>query len=62
MSLEDQASDREFMDRELALQQRKPTRPVPCGQCYNCGEMLSGVQRWCDGECLSDWQFREGAR
>ena len=56
MSFEDQASDYEFMDRELALQQRKPAGPVPCGQCYNCGKMLSGAQRWCDGECRDDWE------
>ena len=56
MSFEDQASDREFMDRELALQQRKPTGPVPCGQCYFCGEMLQGTLRWCDEFCRDDWE------
>lgn len=60
MSFEDQASDYEFMDRELALKQRKPTGPVPCGQCYNCGEMLSGTQRWCDRECRDDWERDHG--
>lgn len=29
------------------------------GFCHNCGEPLSGTDRWCDSACLLDWQKRQ---
>ena len=55
---DDQATEREELDRAIALQQRKPGGPVPCGQCYNCGEVVTGDRRWCDQECREDWEAR----
>lgn len=30
------------------------------GQCYNCLDYIDG--RFCDADCLSDWERREAAR
>ena len=55
-TLDDQASDREQLDRDLA--QRKPAGPAATGYCLNCGEPVDG--RWCNPECREDWSKREG--
>lgn len=59
MTVDDQASQHEELFRNAALTQRKPEGPPPCGQCYNCGEVLSGNLRFCDAECREDWERRE---
>lgn len=59
MDVFDQATAREERDREMALMQRMPEGPEATGLCLNCGEPLGGGARWCDGECLRDWQARE---
>lgn len=58
MTLDDQATDREMLDRELALQQRKPVGPPAIGQCHNCGTALEGALRFCDADCREDWEKR----
>jgi hypothetical protein len=63
----DQASDREQLDRDLALKVRLPTL-TPCGACHNCGEPLAHGLLFCrpepgiDGSCRDDWEQREAAR
>lgn len=32
---------------------------VASGECLNCGEPLTGNQRWCDADCRDDYQKRE---
>lgn len=59
MTLDDQASNREIFDRELALKRRKPEGPPPCGFCHNCNEPLDEGLRFCDGNCREDWEYRE---
>jgi len=59
MTLDDQASDRELLDRELALKRRKPAGPPPCGFCHNCNDPLPPNLRFCDGNCREDWEYRE---
>ena len=39
-----------------ALTFRKPSGPLPIGECHNCGEPLTGDQRWCDKACCDDWE------
>lgn len=61
MDIYDQATEREEQDRALASQQRRPEGPEATGLCHNCGEPLGGGARWCDAECLRDWQARQRA-
>lgn len=28
------------------------------GYCLNCGEPMQGVARWCNSDCLNDYQKR----
>lgn len=58
MTDDDMATLREEQDREVALSQRRPEGPAPSGFCLNCGEPLAHPLRWCDGECLTDWEAR----
>jgi hypothetical protein len=57
-TIDDQATEREEQARDIALRQRRPEGPQACGQCYNCGEVVSGDRRWCDSECRMDWEMR----
>lgn len=56
MSLDDDATAREEMDRELALQIRKPELPH-IGICYNCQEELQAGCYY-DADCRNDHQRR----
>jgi len=54
----DQASDREMLDREIAVSQARKlkTHIEPTGHCLECGEPVSDGKRWCDNFCRDDWQ------
>mgnify|MGYP003526552248 FL=1 len=52
----DEAQEREEELRAKALAVRRPTGPVPCGFCYNCGEAVVLGHRWCDTDCAEDWK------
>ena len=56
----DDASDREALDRALALAVRKPV-PDRTGRCLNCDEEIPGAC-FCDAECQRDYEAREAAR
>lgn len=56
MTIDDDATAREELDRELCLKRRLPTLPA-VGACYNCGEDCSGV--FCDADCRDDYEKRE---
>lgn len=45
----------------VALSKRHATLPA-CGACYFCAEPVSDGKRFCDADCLSDWERAEGAR
>lgn len=32
------------------------------GYCHNCGEVVDGLARWCDGDCRDDWKRRQSRR
>ncbi|AUN95420.1 hypothetical protein C0099_11065 [Pseudazoarcus pumilus] len=57
----DRATEREELDRELALRAARAARdvpPLPCGTCHNCGERLPPGLPFCDADCRDDWQLR----
>lgn len=58
--LVDDASDREALDRNLALAVRKPV-PLHDGRCLNCGEEIPGAC-YCDADCKLDHEAREAAQ
>lgn len=54
----DQATAREEQDRELALQSmRYSAKPLPQGECNNCGASCVGA--FCDADCREDFETRE---
>lgn len=53
----DRTADRAEFDHIANLSKsRKPEGPKPTGYCLNCGETLQPGQRWCDADCLEDWE------
>lgn len=66
----DQASDREQLDRDLAIAAAKHSAPeLPaCGECYNCTASLPPGVRYCDKDCRDDHakttsaEIRRGSR
>jgi hypothetical protein len=57
----DMASDREQLDRDLALKVRLPTLKA-CGACYSCNTPLHAGLLFCDKDCAADWERVEAAR
>lgn len=58
----DQATQREELEREIALQQvRYSARNGPSyiGECLNCQVVTNDGARWCTPECRDDWQHRQ---
>lgn len=58
----DRATEREEMDRDLALQVRKPEGPRATGFCLECGEPVEECRRWCGPACRDSWQRRRRPR
>ena len=57
----DQAQDRIEGSIATALAMIKTTPEAEAtGFCLNCGEKLTGKQRWCDVSCRNDWVARKG--
>lgn len=56
MSIDDDASAIEEMQRDVALKFRKPELPLT-GFCWNCNEQTKGV--FCCPECRNDYEQRE---
>jgi hypothetical protein len=44
-----------------ALARRNATLPA-VGTCYSCAEPVDGARRFCDRECLEDWERMETGR
>lgn len=44
-----------------ALRRRNATLP-PVGQCYSCAEPVDAGRRFCDSDCMADWERAERAR
>lgn len=47
----------ELRIREIAEQAKRSEVPAT-GRCHNCDEHLDGSLRWCDPDCLEDWEKR----
>ena len=59
----DRASDREQLDRDLAIKSAResaPEAPVT-GDCLWCNAELTGGRRWCDAWCREDWNMVQEA-
>jgi hypothetical protein len=57
----DQANEAAEIFRRSALSQRAPAGPAPTGHCLNCDARLAPKLRWCDKNCLTDWERAERA-
>lgn len=57
----DVASMQEEAYLAAALNRRHASLPA-IGQCYSCGESVSGRLRFCDTDCRDDWEKDEAAR
>lgn len=44
-----------------ALSRRHATLPA-VGTCYSCAELVDAGRRFCDADCLADWERVEAAR
>ena len=55
----DQATEREELDRQIALQHRNPTLPN-IGRCYFCNEEITGL--FCSNECRNDYEKVQAAK
>ena len=44
-----------------ALRRRHATLPA-VGTCYSCAEKVEGTRRFCDADCLADWERVEKFR
>lgn len=62
----DQASEREQVDRDLAiaatLNRIKSNQLQAIGECHNCGERLPPPKLFCDADCSADHELRMRAR
>lgn len=59
----DLASEREELDRDLALKaahKHAPALPAT-GHCHNCEAMLPEGLRFCDCDCRNDYDARQRA-
>ena len=45
--------------KEKQEAEARQNRMPPICRCYNCNAPLEGDLRWCDQDCLDDWQYRE---
>ena len=59
----DQASDREHLDRDLAIAAARTANPAAnaTGHCLWCNAALGHGMRWCDSECREDWDLAQEA-
>ena len=55
----DRATEREEMDREIALRARKPEGPEATGRCLWCGDETTQGRRWCSAQCRDEWEYHQ---
>ena len=59
MDICDQADAQNEIAIAAALAKRQPEAPKPTGRCLNCNEKIPKTQRYCDGDCRADHEYRE---
>ena len=57
----DAASHQEDLARTAAMRRRHTTLPA-IGRCYSCGADADAGRKFCDRECLEDFERVEAAR
>jgi hypothetical protein len=57
----DAAAHQEELARAAATKKRYATLPA-CGFCYSCTVSLGAGLRFCDAECMADWEHAEKMR
>lgn len=62
MDIMDDAHEREELFRRAALSHRHDDGPSYTGYCHNCGDQVDEPLRWCDADCLEDWEKQQRAR
>lgn len=55
----DKADEQNEAYMAAMLRQRKRGAPEANGLCLNCEEPVAMGLRWCDKDCLSDWEKRQ---
>ena len=59
----DKGNDTAEVFLAAALQNRKPVLKMHgIGMCLNCGAGVSGENRWCDKDCMKDWEDAQRRR
>jgi len=58
----DIASEREELERSMAIAAKRPAGPAPTGRCLYCEEIVNDEQRWCGVECRDLWEKYRGRR
>lgn len=64
MDIIDQAQQREELERELAIRQHAcHESALPAvGACHYCSATVPAGSRFCDRDCMADWQKEQDAR
>lgn len=47
------------MAATLQAQRNKPDTMPPCGKCYNCGDDIDAGLKFCNADCVADFEYRE---
>lgn len=55
----DTANDYAEVLTEAARQYRKPEGPKATGFCLNCEEVVAEGRRFCDFDCMTQWEKRQ---
>lgn len=55
----DTANDYAEVLTEAARQYRKPEGPKATGFCLNCDEAVAEGRRFCDFDCMTQWERRQ---
>lgn len=58
----DIASDREELDRSLAIMAARKPMMLATGECHNCGASVPSGAKFCDVDCRDDWERRNSMR
>lgn len=58
----DQALERTELIVNAGLSRRAPEPPPATGHCLNCEAPLNTTKRWCDSDCMHDWEKRQAKR
>jgi predicted nucleic acid-binding Zn ribbon protein len=58
----DITAQRQEVEMQFLLRQRRVAGPKPTGHCLWCGERVAQHLRWCSVECRDDWEHDHARR